>query len=128
MQHLLDFAGAFAPFLMLALMLAALVLAINTLGRRLEKHDDWLRMLDVRLHNLHKARQATWARQLERPFALEPTEKAPLVPPPLPPRAPTLGALDWRDDNLPTDDLHTRQTGSYPGGKPPKGPSNDDER
>lgn len=125
MSTLGPFIEAFAPFLALALMLATLVIAINTLGRRLERHDDWLRMLDVRLHNLHKQRQATWARRLARPYGTEDTELdvKPLVPPPLPPRAPTLGALDWRDDNLPTDDLNTRQTGKYPGGKPPKGPT-----
>ena len=122
----MDFIEAFAPFLALAAMLAALVLAINTLGRRFERHDDWLRALDARVANLDKDRKATWVRKLQGTIESADTEAAPLVPPPLPPRPPTLNALDWRDDNLPTDDLNTRQTGRYPGGEPPKGPNDDD--
>lgn len=125
----MDFIEAFAPFFALAAMLAALVLAINKLGRGFEKHDDWLRMLDAKLGNVDKDRKATWARQLARPFGAEDTEldvRPPLVPPPLPPRAPTLDATDWRDDDLKTEDLTTRQTGRYPGGAPPKGPNDDD--
>ena len=117
MQHF----EALAPFLALAALLAALVLAINALGRRLERHDDWIRLLDVRVGNLDKSRKATWARLLRHP----------LVPPPLPPRAPTLDAVDWRDDDLKTDDLKTddlstRQTARYPDRAPPKGSDDDD--
>lgn len=135
MDSLVSFLEDFAPFLVLAAMLAALVVAINALGRRFERHDDWLRMLDARVGNLDKSRKATWARRLRRPYGAEPTEPAlgppPLVPPPLPPRAPTLNATDWRDDDLETDelksdDIMTRQTGRYPGGAPPKGPNDDD--
>lgn len=123
----LDFLGQFAPFLALAAMLAAIVLAINAMGRRSERQDEWIRMLDARVANLTKARNATWARKLQRPFdALGVTEIAPLVPPPLPPRAPTLNATDWGDDNLNTEDL-TRQTGRYPGGVLPKDPNDDDD-
>jgi hypothetical protein len=121
-----DFARWLWPFLMLAALLAALVIAINMLGRRLERHDAWLALLDVRVQNLDKDRKATWVRRLQRPFGLDATEPAPLVPPPLPPRAPTLDATDWRDDDLKTEDLNTRQTGRYPGGDPPKGPNDDD--
>lgn len=121
MQQLLDFLGRFAPFLLLALLLAAIVLSINMLGKRLERHDRWLALIDLRVDNLHKDRKATWARELQR----KPTEPAPLVPPPLPPRAPTLDAVDWRDESLATEELLKRQTGRYPAGVPPKGPSDD---
>lgn len=130
MENLGPFVEDFAPFLALAAMLAALVLAINTLGRRFERHDEWLRMLDARVGSLHKDRKATWARRLARPYGgagTEPNELAPIVPPPLPPRAPTIDATDWNDDHLKTEDITTRQTGRYPHGRPPKGPNDDDE-
>lgn len=126
MQHLPAWLERFAPLLALALLLAAIVVAINILGRRLERHANWLAALDARVDNLHKDKRATWARQLQ----LRPTERAPapppLVPPPLPPRAPTIDASDWRDDDSITEDLSTRQTGRYPAGIPPKGPNDDD--
>jgi len=115
-----DFLVAFLPFLALAVLLAALVVSVNVLGRRLEKHADWLRLLDVRVHNLDKDRKATWARHLERPFALEMTERQ-LVPPPLPPRAPTLGAIDWEEELVDTEEMQKKETGRYPLGKPPQG-------
>lgn len=118
-----SFIEAFAPLLLLALLLAAMVVAINMLGRRLERHAEWLNLLDIRLGNLDKDRKATWARQLARPFAPEP---APLVPPPLPPRAPTLGAVDWEEELVDTEELQKKQTGRYPHGEPPKGPNDDD--
>ncbi len=128
----LDFAEWLAPFLVLGLLLATLVLAINTLGRRFERHDEWLSLLDIRLQNLDKDRKATWARKLRRPYGTEDTEldpvPPPLVPPPLPPRAPTLDATDWRDDDLKTEDISTRQTGRYPHGAPPKGPNDDESK
>jgi len=122
-----DFLKAFAPFLALAALLAAMVVAINTLGRRLEKHAEWLRLLDVRVHNLGKDRTATYARHLARPFVgpLDATERD-IVPPPLPPRAPTLGAVDWEDELVDTETLHIKETGRYPLGKPPKGSDDDD--
>jgi hypothetical protein len=106
-----------APFLALAALLAAMVVAINALGRRLERHGQWLDRLDVRVGNLDKDRKATWTRRMQ---------VSPLVPPPLPTRAPTLNAADWQDDDLETEDLSTRATGRYPGGEPPKGPNDDD--
>lgn len=122
MEQLLAFLERFLPFLMLALLLGAMVFAINVLGRRFERHDAWLEALDARVAGLQKDRSATFARHLQRPFATEATEPAPpIVPPPLPPRAPTLDAVDWRDDDAATEDLLTRQTGRYPGGEPPKG-------
>lgn len=122
MQHLTDWLGKFAPYLALAVLLATIVVAINILGKRLERHAEWLAMLDLRVDNLHKDKKATWARELQ----LGVTEKAPLVPPPLPPRAPTIDATDWRDDESVTESLLTRQTGRYPAGVPPKGPNDDD--
>jgi hypothetical protein len=120
-----DFAEWLAPFLALGVLLAGLVFAINLLGRRLERHDEWLSMLDVRVGNLHKDRKETWARELQRPYA--PTEPAPpIVPPPLPARAPTLNAVDWEEELVDTEDINTRQTGRYPQGAPPKGPDDDD--
>lgn len=127
MSHLGPFIEAFAPFLALAALLAALVLAINMLGRRLERHDEWLALLDVRVGNLDKDRKATWARQLQRPFETSETEPAPIVPPPLPPRAPTLNAVDWEEELVDTEELQKKQTGRYPSGEPPKGPSDDHE-
>lgn len=118
MQQLLTWLEEFAPFLVLALLLAAIVFSINMLGKRLERHDEWLALIDIRVENLHKDRKATWARELQR----QPTE---LVPPPLPPRAPTLDAVDWRDDENATEELQKRQTGRYPAGVPPKGPNDD---
>lgn len=115
MQHL----EALSPLLALAVLLAAIVWAINHLGRRLERHGQWIERLDVRVDNLDKDRKASWTRRLQRP---------PLVPPPLPGRAPTIDATDWHDDDLKTEDLTTRLTVRYPGGAPPKEPNDDDER
>lgn len=120
----LEWFEAFFPYLAVAALLSAVVVAINVLGRRLERHDDWLRALDARLGKLHKDREATWAQQLARPFT-EGTERA-LVPPPLPVRAPTLGAVDWEEELVQTEKLMTQQTGRYPLGEPPKGPNDDD--
>lgn len=117
-----DFVDHLVPFLALAAMLAAVVIAINIIGRRLERHAEWLALLDLRVENLHKDRKATWARELQRP-----TEKA-LVPPPLPTRAPTIDAVDWEEELVKTEEM--KATGRYPLGVPPtepeKGP-NDDE-
>ena len=117
------------PFLALAALLAAIVVAVNVLGRRLERHAEWLLMLDAKVGNLQKDRKATWARQLQRPFgaALEPTERAPIIPPPLPPRAPTIGAVDWEEELVETEEM--KQTGRYPQGVPPteKEPNDDAE-
>lgn len=124
------------PFLALGAMLAAIVVAINILGKRFDRHDEWLMMLDARVNNLDKDRKATWARRLARPYGSElaDTEAAqlapPLVPPPLPPRRPTVGAVDWEEELVKTEEM-TRQTGRYPHGIPPlppkKGPNDDDK-
>lgn len=126
MQHLTAWLGDFAPWLSLAALLAAIVLAINVLGRRLERHDIWIERLDVRLGNLDKDRKATWARELQR-ASTEREMPRDIVPPPLPPRAPTLNAVDWEEELVDTETL-TKQTGRYPHGIPPKGPNDDDSR
>lgn len=93
------------------LLLAALVLAVNRLGRKFGKHDALLYLLDVKVGNIHKDREATRVRKLQHP----------IVPPPLPPRAPTIDATDWRDDDQETQELKLRDTVRYPRGKPPEG-------
>ncbi len=125
LAELAAFLGDFLPYLLLAAVLAAIVVALNVLGRRLEKHADLIAALDVRVHNLDKSRRATWARHLARPFGAPP-ELKPIVPPPLPPRAPTLGAIDWEEELVDTEEMMKKETGRYPSGIPPKGP-NDDE-
>lgn len=114
------FLADFLPFLALAAVLAAIVVAVNVLGRRLSRHDAWLAAIDARVGNLDKDRRATWARRLQRPFG----EPPPLVPPPLP-HAPTQGAVDWEEELVKTERLQTKETGRYPLGVPPKGPSDD---
>lgn len=122
MDPIVDYLERLAPYLVLAALLAAMVLAINVLGRRLEKHADWLRLLDVRVGNLDKDRKATWARQLNLPLEPPPAVQVkPIVPPPLPPRAPTLGAVDWEEELVDTEELQKKTTGRYPLGEPPKG-------
>lgn len=126
----LTYLAALFPYLALAAVLTAMVLAINVHGRRLGKHADWLRLLDLRVGNLDKRREATWARHLQRPYTdpLEMTERQ-LVPPPLPPRAPTLNAVDWSDELIDTEEMQKKETGRYPLGivptTPPKGPDDD---
>lgn len=92
-------------------LLAALVLAINWQGRKLNKHDALLYLLDIKVGNIHRDREATRVRKLQHP----------LVPPPLPPRAPTIDATDWLDDHQETEELKLRETVRYPRGKPPEG-------
>ncbi len=123
LSGLWEFLGDFLPYLALAALLAAIVVAINVLGRRLEKHDELITALDVRVGNLDKDRKATWARRLARPYgATEPPPlKPPLVPPPLPPRRPTLGAIDWEEEGVDTEEMMRKDTGRYPSGEPPKG-------
>ncbi len=65
LQDFLALADAAVPFLALALLLIAVVLAINALGRRLERHDAWLERLDVRVGNLHKQRDIEWRKSLQ---------------------------------------------------------------
>lgn len=89
--------------------LAVLVAVINWQGKKLGKHDELLHLLDVRVANIHKDREATRVRKLQHP----------IVPPPLPPRAPTINATDWSDESLDTEKLSLRDTARYPLGKPP---------
>lgn len=89
---------------------AVLVAVVNWQGKKLGKHDELLGLLEVRIGNLHKDREATRVRKLQHP----------IVPPPLPPRAPTIDARDWRDDDSPTEPMNLRDTARYPLGVPPK--------
>lgn len=112
MEYLLDRLDphyAWAPAVALLGLLAALVAVINWQGRKLSKHDELIALLDVRVGNIHRSREATRVRRMQNP----------LVPPPLPPRAPTIDATDWRDDDQPTEDLSLRNTVRYPLGEPP---------
>lgn len=120
MEDLIAWLREFAPYLALAALLAAIVVAVNVLGRRLDRHVVWLTQLDIRIGNLDKDRKATWARELQR----GPTERL-IVPPPLPSRAPTLNAVDWEEELVDTETL-SKETGRYPLGIPPKGPNDDD--
>lgn len=91
-------------------LLAAIVAVINWQGKKLRKHDALLYLLEVRVGNIHKDREATRARKLQHP----------LVPPPLPVRTPTIDATDWLDDDQQTEDLSLKNTVRYPLGKPTK--------
>lgn len=51
----LEWLEQLAPFLVLAAFLAMLVIAINILGKKLERHNRWLEQLDLRVGNAHKA-------------------------------------------------------------------------
>ena len=70
---------ALAPLIALAGFIVLLVVVINLHGRHLERHQEWLRKLDVRVGNLHKKRDEEWRRslQLQRP-PLAPGEPPPL--------------------------------------------------
>lgn len=67
------------PFIALALFLAFIIAAINHLGRRLEKHDDWLKNVDVRVENLHKDRERAHARSLQVKREPPPLSEAPTI-------------------------------------------------
>jgi hypothetical protein len=116
-EQLLDFIERFAPLLALAVVLAALVVAINVHGEKFDKHAALLAALDLRVKNLDRDRKAAWVKTLQVP--------RPLVPPPLPPRAPTLGAIDWEEELVDTEELQKKETGRYPLGEPPKGPNDE---
>jgi hypothetical protein len=95
-------------------LLATLVAIINWQGRKLSKHDAMFALLDLRVDNIHKDREATRVRKLQNP----------IVPPPLPPRRPTLDAIDWSDDDSKTEEItsqNLKDTARYPRGKPPEG-------
>lgn len=89
---------------------AVLVAVVNWQGKKLGKHDELLNLLELRVQNIHKDREATRVRKLQHP----------IVPPPLPPRAPTINATDWSDESLDTEKLSLRDTARYPLGEPPK--------
>lgn len=97
--------------LLLATLAAALVGRMCWQERRLARHQLLLERLDLRLGNLHRDREATRVRKLQHP----------IVPPPLPPRAPTVGGLDWEEELVDTEKkILSRDTKRYPKGKPPE--------
>lgn len=64
------------PVIALGAFLAVVVVVINYLGRRLDKHETWLRTVDVRVSNLHKARHAAYVRSLQIPGEPPPLSEA----------------------------------------------------
>ena len=64
MWTLLD---ALMPYLLVGSFILLIVLAINVLGKRLEKHDQWLHRLDLRLQNLHKEKRQAYLQSLQAP-------------------------------------------------------------
>lgn len=44
---------------------ALVVVAINVIGKRLDKHDHWLAQLDLRVGNLHKDRRRSDVQSLQ---------------------------------------------------------------
>lgn len=111
MEYLLDHLDhyAWAPAAALLGLLAALVAVINWQGRKLSKHDELIALLDVRVGNIHRSREATRVRRMQNP----------LVPPPLPLRAPTIDATDWEEELIPTE-INLKDTARYPLGEPPR--------
>jgi hypothetical protein len=114
-EYLRQFDPLVAVVAALLALLGALVAVVNWQGRKLSKHDALLDLLDVRVGNIHKDREATRVRKMQHP----------IVPPPLPPRAPTIDATDWRDDEQPTEEINLRDTVRYPLGKPPPKETNE---
>lgn len=53
------------PVILFAIVLVALVILVNRHGRHLGRHDDWLRVLELRIENLHKDRAQKYARSLQ---------------------------------------------------------------
>lgn len=64
---LLDYLERLAPALALAAFLVTLVVIINIIGRRTDRHAEWLRRLDLSVGNLHKSREASRVQSLQLP-------------------------------------------------------------
>lgn len=56
-----------APYFALAIVAIALVVVVNRHGHRLGRHQDWMRVLELRVANLHKDREAKHVRSLQLP-------------------------------------------------------------
>lgn len=56
-----------APFVAATCFLVALVLVLDWHGRRLSRHGEWLRLLEVRIENLHKDRERSYVQALQKP-------------------------------------------------------------
>jgi hypothetical protein len=56
---------ALAPLIVVALALCvAVVVAVNIVGSKLDRHNEWLRRIELSLGNLHKSREQAYARSL----------------------------------------------------------------
>lgn len=49
----------------LALLLVLIVVFINVHGRRLERHTEWIRLLDLRIEKMNRARSRDYVRALQ---------------------------------------------------------------
>lgn len=54
-----------APFFALAVVAVSLVVVVNRHGHKLTRHQDWMRVLELRIANLHKDRAAQHVRSLQ---------------------------------------------------------------
>lgn len=65
----MEYPERLAPLAALALvvlaLLATLIAVVNVVGRKLNKHAEWLRLIDLKLGNLHKDKQAAYVRSLQ---------------------------------------------------------------
>lgn len=55
------------PYFVCAGLIVTLFVAVNLHGRRLGRHDEWMRVLELRVENLHKERKSQLVRSLQRP-------------------------------------------------------------
>ena len=98
MEHLVSFLGDAWPLLALGALLVLAVVIINTHGRRLAKHEQWMARVEVRVDNLHRERRLRYARSLQ-------SHRFP----------PTPGTILVRDEEL----IFSKDTKPYP--EPPPG-------
>lgn len=82
MEAWLDYFDALGPYLALAAFLLAVVLILNGHGRRLTRHAEWMRVISLRIDNLHKVKRDAFVRSLQI--------QLPEPPPPATPRPPPL--------------------------------------
>lgn len=95
-----DVLEALVPFLLAAAFLILIVSAINIVGKKVDKHDQWLHQLDLRLGNLHKDKQKAYVQSLQ--------VRRPGEPPPLSEEK----TLEISEDMLETMIRQTRKDGS----------------
>jgi hypothetical protein len=58
-----------APFLALAAValgaVVALIAVVNVVGRNMRRHGDWLRLIELRVANLHKEKESAYVRSIQ---------------------------------------------------------------